>query len=131
MQEELGNTVKEPRWAIAWKFPAEEAATVVEDIFVGVGRTGVLTPTAILRPVLLSGSTVSRATLHNEDFIRDKDVRIGDTVIIHKAGEVIPEVVAVVAEKRTGTEREFIMPSACPECGQPVVRKLAKRRIGA
>ena len=123
LQEELGNTVKEPRWAIAWKFPAEEAATVVEDIFVGVGRTGVLTPTAILQPVLLSGSTVSRATLHNEDFIRDKDVRIGDTVIIHKAGEVIPEVVAVVAEKRTGTEREFIMPSACPECGQPVVRK--------
>ena len=123
LQEELGNTVKEPRWAIAWKFPAEEAATVVEDIFVGVGRTGVLTPTAILRPVLLSGSTVSRATLHNEDFIRDKDVRIGDTVIIHKAGEVIPEVVAVVAEKRTGTEQAFIMPPACPECGQPVVRK--------
>ena len=123
LQEELGNTVKEPRWAIAWKFPAEEAATVVEDIFVGVGRTGVLTPTAILQPVLLSGSTVSRATLHNEDFIRDKDVRIGDTVIIHKAGEVIPEVVAVVAEKRMGTERQFIMPSACPECGQPVVRK--------
>ena len=123
LQEELGNTVKEPRWAIAWKFPAEEAATVVEDIFVGVGRTGVLTPTAILQPVLLSGSTVSRATLHNEDFIRDKDVRIGDTVIIHKAGEVIPEVVTVVAEKRTGTEREFIMPAACPECGRPVVRK--------
>ena len=123
LQEELGNTVKEPRWAIAWKFPAEEAATVVEDIFVGVGRTGVLTPTAILQPVLLSGSTVSRATLHNEDFIRDKDVRIGDTVIIHKAGEVIPEVVAVVAEKRMGTERQFIMPSTCPECGRPVVRK--------
>ena len=123
LQEELGNTVKEPRWAIAWKFPAEEAATVVEDIFVGVGRTGVLTPTAILQPVLLSGSTVSRATLHNEDFIRDKDVRIGDTVIIHKAGEVIPEVVAVVAEKRMGTERQFIMPSTCPECGEPVVRK--------
>lgn len=126
LQEELGNTVKEPRWAIAWKFPAEEATTVVEDIFVGVGRTGVLTPTAILQPVLLSGSTVSRATLHNEDFIRDKDVRIGDTVIIHKAGEVIPEVVAVVAEKRMGTERQFIMPSTCPECGEPVVRKLGE-----
>lgn len=123
LQEELGSTAKEPRWAVAWKFPAEEAETVVEDIFVGVGRTGVLTPTAILRPVLLSGSTVSRATLHNEDFIRDKDVRIGDTVIIHKAGEVIPEVVSVRTEKRTGAEREFLMPSECPECGKPVVRK--------
>lgn len=123
MQEELGNTVKEPRWAIAWKFPAEEAMTIVEDIFIGVGRTGVLTPTAILRPVLLSGSTVSRATLHNEDFVRDKDVRIGDTVIIHKAGEVIPEVIAVVLEKRSGNEIEFLMPTECPECGQAVVRK--------
>ena len=126
LQEELGSTVKEPRWAIAWKFPAEEAATVVEDIFVGVGRTGVLTPTAILRPVLLSGSTVSRATLHNEDFIREKDVRIGDTVIIHKAGEVIPEVISVVRAKRTGTEREFIMPQECPECGKPVIRKMGE-----
>ncbi|HWR31833.1 MAG TPA: NAD-dependent DNA ligase LigA [Negativicutes bacterium] len=123
LQEELGNTVKDPRWAIAWKFPAEEAMTVVEDIFVGVGRTGVLTPTAILQPVLLSGSTVSRATLHNEDFIREKDVRIGDTVVIHKAGEVIPEVIAVVAEKRTGAEQTYAMPTECPECGQPVVRK--------
>ncbi len=123
LQEELGNTVKEPRWAIAWKFPAEEALTIVEDIFVGVGRTGVLTPTAILRPVLLSGSTVSRATLHNEDFIREKDVRIGDAVVIHKAGEVIPEVVSVVTENRTGSETEFIMPTECPECGKPVVRK--------
>ena len=123
LQEELGSTVKEPRWAIAWKFPAEEAMTVVEDIFVGVGRTGVLTPTAILQPVLLSGSTVSRATLHNEDFIREKDVRIGDTVVIHKAGEVIPEVVSVVAEKRTGTEKQFVMPAECPECGKPVIRK--------
>ncbi|MBP2666902.1 MAG: ligA [Firmicutes bacterium] len=123
LQEELGSTVKEPRWAIAWKFPAEEAATVVEDIFVGVGRTGVLTPTAILQPVLLSGSTVSRATLHNEDFIREKDVRIGDTVIIHKAGEVIPEVISVVKAKRTGAEQVFIMPQECPECGKPVIRK--------
>ena len=123
LQEELGNTVKEPRWAIAWKFQAEEAETVVEDIFVGVGRTGVLTPIAILQPVLLSGSTVSRATLHNEDFIREKDVRIGDTVIIHKAGEVIPEVISVVVEKRTGAEREFAMPAVCPECGKPVIRK--------
>ena len=123
LQEELGNTVKEPRWAIAWKFPAEEARTVVEDIFVGVGRTGVLTPTAILQPVLLSGSTVSRATLHNEDFIREKDVRIGDTVVIHKAGEVIPEVMSVVTEQRTGLEKIFVMPTECPECGKPVVRK--------
>ena len=122
-QEELGNTVKEPRWAIAWKFPAEEATTIVEDIFIGVGRTGVLTPTAILRPVLLSGSTVSRATLHNEDFIREKDVRIGDTVIIHKAGEVIPEVISVVVGLRNGAEQEFVMPEQCPECGTPVVRK--------
>lgn len=126
LQEELGSTVKEPRWAIAWKFPAEEAATVVEDIFVGVGRTGVLTPTAILRPVLLSGSTVSRATLHNEDFIREKDVRIGDTVIIHKAGEVIPEVISVVRAKRTGAEQVFIMPQECPECGKPVIRKMGE-----
>jgi DNA ligase (NAD+) len=123
LQEELGNTAKEPRWAIAWKFPAEQAVTVVEDIFIGVGRTGVLTPTAILRPVFVAGSTVSRATLHNEDFIREKDVRIGDTVIIHKAGEVIPEVVSVMTEKRTGSETKFVMPSECPECGKPVVRK--------
>ena len=123
LQEELGNTAKEPRWAIAWKFPAEQAVTVVEDIFIGVGRTGVLTPTAILRPVFVAGSTVSRATLHNEDFIREKDVRIGDTVIIHKAGEVIPEVVSVLVEKRTGSETEFVMPAECPECGKPVVRK--------
>lgn len=123
LQEELGATAKEPRWAIAWKFPAEEAATVVEDIFVGVGRTGVLTPTAILKPVLLSGSTVSRATLHNEDFIKEKDVRIGDTVIIHKAGEVIPEVISVLLERRTGEEQEFTMPNECPECGKAVVRK--------
>ena len=123
LQEELGNTAKEPRWAIAWKFPAEQAVTVVEDIFIGVGRTGVLTPTAILRPVFVAGSTVSRATLHNEDFIREKDVRVGDTVIIHKAGEVIPEVVSVLVEKRTGSETEFAMPAECPECGKPVVRK--------
>ena len=126
LQEELGSTVKEPRWAIAWKFPAEEAATVVEDIFIGVGRTGVLTPTAILQPVLLSGSTVSRATLHNEDFIREKDVRIGDTVIIHKAGEVIPEVISVVIAKRTGAEQAFLMPQECPECGKPVIRKMGE-----
>lgn len=122
-QEALGFTAKEPRWAIAYKFPAEQAVTEVEDIFIRVGRTGVLTPTAILRPVRLAGSTVSRATLHNEDYIRDKDIRIGDTVTIHKAGEIIPEVVAVVPGRRTGGEREFAMPGVCPECGGAVVRQ--------
>ncbi|SMC46591.1 NAD-dependent DNA ligase LigA [Sporomusa malonica] len=121
-QRALGSTAKDPRWAIAYKFPAEQAATVVEDIFVRVGRTGVLTPTAILRPVRLAGSTVSRATLHNADFIEEKDIRIGDTVIVHKAGEIIPEVIAVVENRRTGSEQPFIMPAACPECEQPVVR---------
>lgn len=122
-QQQLGATARDPRWAIAYKFPAEKATTVVEDIFIGVGRTGVLTPTAILKPVRLAGTTVSRATLHNEDYIQDKDIRIGDTVLVHKAGEIIPEVVAVVTEKRTGDEQEFIMPSYCPECGGPVIRK--------
>lgn len=122
-QQVLGATAKDPRWAIAFKFPAEQATTVVEDIFIGVGRTGILTPTAILRPVQLAGSVVSRATLHNEDYIQEKDIRIGDTVIIHKAGEVIPEVVSVVKEKRTGREQPFIMPKTCPECGSPATRK--------
>lgn len=121
-QQALGYTAKDPRWAIAYKFPAEQAITVVEDIFVGLGRTGVLTPTAILRPVAVAGSIISRATLHNQDFIEEKDIRIGDTVVIHKAGEVIPEVVSVVIEKRTGEERMFIMPTTCPECEGQVVR---------
>jgi len=125
-QAALGSTAKDPRWAIAFKFPAEQAVTVVEDIFVGVGRTGVLTPTAILRPVRLSGSTVSRATLHNADYINDKDIRIGDTVVIHKAGEIIPEVVAVVDGRRTGSEQSFVMPADCPECGAPVIRQLGE-----
>ena len=125
-QEKLGFTSKEPRWAIAWKFPAAEAITTVEDIFVGVGRTGVLTPTAILSPVLLSGSTVSRATLHNDDYIREKDIRIGDTVVIHKAGEIIPEVLRVLTEKRTGEEKVFSMPADCPECGGSVSRKVGE-----
>ncbi|MGI6092549.1 MAG: NAD-dependent DNA ligase LigA [Veillonellaceae bacterium] len=122
-QQALGATAKDPRWAIAYKFPAEQATTVVEDIFVGVGRTGALTPTAILRPVRLAGSVISRATLHNEDYIQEKDIRVGDTVIIHKAGEVIPEVIAVVKEKRTGKEKPFVMPGICPECGSSAVRK--------
>lgn len=121
-QRLLGNTSKSPRWAVAYKFPAEEAVTTVEDIIVRVGRTGVLTPTAILKPVRVAGSTVSRATLHNEDYIKEKDVRLGDQVVIHKAGDVIPEVVRVLAEKRTGKEKPYAMPSRCPECGSEVVR---------
>jgi len=121
-QAALGATSKSPRWAIAYKFPAEEAETVVRDIFVRVGRTGVLTPTASLKPVKVAGSTVSSATLHNEDIIRDKDIRIGDHVIIHKAGDVIPEIVRVLPEKRTGAERIFSMPEQCPVCETRVER---------
>jgi len=118
----LGATSKAPRWAIAYKFPAEQGETRVKDIIVRVGRTGVLTPTALLEPVRLAGSTVSRATLHNQDNIREKDIRIGDTVIVQKAGDIIPEVVNVVKEKRTGKEQNFVMPERCPECGSEVVR---------
>lgn len=121
-QAELGATSKEPRWAIAFKFPAEQAVTVIRDIILSLGRTGAVTPTAVLEPVRLSGSTVSRATLHNEDYINAKDIRIGDSVIIQKAGEIIPEVVEVVREKRSGTEQVFSMPETCPGCGGPVVR---------
>ena len=122
-QRELGFTAKSPRWAIAYKFPAEQVATVVQDIVISVGRTGVLTPTALLCPVLVAGSTVSRATLHNIDNIREKDIRIGDQVLLQKAGDVIPEVVRVLLEKRTGQEWLFEMPCSCPECGSPTVRK--------
>ena len=122
-QARLGNTVKIPRWAIAYKFPPEQAETTLRDIVIQVGRTGVLTPTAVLDPVKLSGSTISRATLHNEDFIAEKDIRIGDRVIINKAAEIIPEVLRVAVEKRTGEEKVFHMPAECPECGWPVVRK--------
>ena len=122
-QNLLGATGKDPRWAVAFKFPPEQAETTVEDIILQVGRTGVLTPTAVLTPVRLSGSTISRATLHNEDFIKEKDIRIGDRVVINKAGEIIPEVLWVVFEKRTGEEKEFTMPVTCPECDWPVVRR--------
>lgn len=118
----LGTTVKYPKWAIAYKFPPEEAETVVEDIIIGVGRTGALTPTAVLRPVFLAGSTISRATLHNEDNIREKDIRIGDHVYVHKAGDVIPEVASVIKNSRTGKEKIFSMPRFCPECGSPALR---------
>ena len=120
LQEELGFTAKSPRWAISYKFPAEQVETVVEDIIIRVGRTGVLTPTAVLKPVSVAGSTVSRATLHNLDNIRVKDICIGDHVLLHKAGDVIPEVVRVLPEKRTGKERAFEMPDLCPECQSPV-----------
>ncbi|EKP94545.1 DNA ligase, NAD-dependent [Thermaerobacter subterraneus DSM 13965] len=121
-QRQLGATARSPRWAIAYKFPAEKARTRVRDILVSVGRTGALTPVAVLDPVLLAGTTVSRASLHNADYIREKDVRIGDLVVVHKAGEIIPEVVEVVKEARTGAERPFSMPERCPACGSPVVR---------
>lgn len=122
-QRILGATGKDPRWATAYKYPPEQAETTLEDIDWRVGRTGVLTPTAVLTPVKLSGSVISRATLHNEDFIRAKDIRIGDRVIINKAGEIIPEVLRVVAEKRTGDEKEVEIPSVCPECGWCVERQ--------
>lgn len=120
--EILGTTVKSPRWSIAYKFPAEEVMTTLLDIELNVGRTGVVTPTAILDPVKVAGSTVGRATLHNEDLIREKDIRIGDKVVIKKAGDIIPEVVNVVFDHRTGDEVEFHMPSHCPECESELVR---------
>lgn len=122
-QRILGATGKDPRWATAYKYPPEQAETTLEDIDWRVGRTGVLTPTAVLTPVKLSGSVISRATLHNENFIRAKDIRIGDRVIINKAGEIIPEVLRVVVEKRTGGEKEVEIPNVCPECGWCVERQ--------
>lgn len=121
-QVELGTTAKSPRWAIAYKFPAEEVVTTLKNIELTVGRTGVITPTAILEPVQVAGTTVQRASLHNEDLIREKDIRIGDQVVIKKAGDIIPEVVNVITEKRTGNEQEFTMPTHCPECESELVR---------
>lgn len=122
-REALGNTSKFPRWSIAYKYPAEKQTTVIRDIKVQVGRTGVLTPLAILDTVHIAGSNVSRATLHNLDFIREKDIRIGDTVVIQKAGDIIPAVVEVIKDKRSGDEIEFKMPEHCSECGAPIVRE--------
>ncbi len=122
-REILGSTAKFPRWAIAYKYPAEKQTTVVRDIKVQVGRTGVLTPLAILDTVRIAGSNVSRATLHNIDYIQEKDIRIGDTVVIEKAGDIIPAVVEVIKEDRSGNETVFEMPSKCPECGADVVRE--------
>ncbi len=123
LQEKLGYTGKSPRWGVAYKFPAERVTTIVEDIKVQVGRTGALTPVAHLKSVLVAGSVVSRATLHNEDEIRRLDIRLGDTVVIQKAGDVIPEVVEVLKSLRTGQEKKFQMPRRCPICGSSVMRK--------
>lgn len=122
-QERLGTISRSPRWAIAYKFPAREEFTRVKDILVQVGRTGALTPVAVLEPVSIGGATISRATLHNEDELRRKDVRIGDTVVVERAGDVIPEVVSVIKSKRIGTEKEFRMPDRCPVCGAEVMKE--------
>ncbi len=125
-QTRLGRTAKTVRWAIAYKFAAEQATTLVEDIQVQVGRTGVLTPVAHLKPVKVAGSTVSRATLHNQDEIKRLDIKIGDTVVIQKAGDVIPDIVKVLPKLRTGKEKAFVMPKLCPVCGSPVVRHITE-----
>ena len=122
-QKRLGQTAKNPRWAIAYKFAAKQRTTKVRDILLQVGRTGAMTPVADLEPVALGGITVTRATLHNEDEVRRKDIRIGDTVLIERAGDVIPEVVKVIVEKRDGSERSFVMPTTCPVCGSKIVRE--------
>jgi DNA ligase (NAD+) len=121
-RDSMGYTAKSPRWAIAYKFPAEQKKTKLIDIIVEVGRTGTITPTAILEPVRLAGTTVSRATLHNEDYIDEKDIRIGDTVLVQKAGDIIPQVVEVIKEERTGEEIKFKLPDKCPVCSEPTVR---------
>ncbi len=132
-REKLGTTYKTPKWAIAYKYPPEAKETILKDIVCQVGRTGVITPMAILEPVKVAGSTISKTTLHNEDFIKEKDLRIGDTVVIQKQGDVIPEVIKVVKEKRTGEEKDFEMPKVCPVCGSQAVREegeAATRCIG-
>lgn len=123
LREELGATSKTPRWAVAYKYPPERKETILKDIICQVGRTGAITPMAILEPVSIAGSTISKTTLHNEDFIKEKDLKIGDTVVIQKAGDVIPEIVEVKKEKRTGNEKEFTMPKVCPVCGAKAVRE--------
>jgi len=123
LRDRLGAKARSPRWAVAFKFPPEQARTKLLDIEVNVGRTGALTPVAVLKPVYVGGVTVSHATLHNPDFIEEKDVRIGDTVVIQRAGDVIPEIVRVVKEERTGEEQKFVMPENCPICGSEVVKE--------
>ena len=128
-REILGSTVKVPRWAVAYKYPPEKKETILKDIVCQVGRTGVITPMAILEPVKVAGSTISKTTLHNEDFIKEKDLKIGDTVVIQKAGDVIPEIVEVVKSKRTGEEKDFEMPHKCPVCGADAVREEGEAAI--
>ena len=128
-REILGSTVKVPRWAVAYKYPPEKKETILKDIVCQVGRTGVITPMAILEPVKLAGSTISKTTLHNEDFIKEKELKIGDTVVIQKAGDVIPEIVEVVKEKRKGNEKNFEMPRTCPVCGAIAVREEGEAAI--
>ncbi len=122
LQRDLGVVGREPRWAIAYKFPATQSVTQLLDIRVNVGRTGSINPYAVLEPVDVAGATVQQATLHNEDYIKAKDLRIGDWVVVERAGEVIPQVVTPITERRTGEEREFVFPKRCPSCGEPVVR---------
>ncbi|MEE0127496.1 MAG: NAD-dependent DNA ligase LigA [Clostridia bacterium] len=123
LREKMGTTSKVPRWAIAYKYPPEKKETKLEDIVCQVGRTGAITPMAILNPVKVAGSTISKTTLHNEDFIKEKDIRVGDTIVVQKAGDVIPEILEVKKEKRKGTEVIFEMPKVCPVCGAPVIRE--------
>ncbi|MDQ2085945.1 NAD-dependent DNA ligase LigA [Herbivorax sp. ANBcel31] len=122
-REQLGSTSKAPKWAVAYKYPAEIKETVIKKIWVNVGRTGVLTPNAVLEPVPIAGTTVSKATLHNMDYIEERDIRIGDSVKIRKAGDIIPEVIEVIEQKRSGKEQPFVMPQKCPECDADVVRE--------
>ncbi|MCL2355084.1 MAG: NAD-dependent DNA ligase LigA, partial [Oscillospiraceae bacterium] len=129
LRETIGTTSKTPKWAIAYKYPPEQKETTVKDITCQVGRTGVITPMAILEPVTVAGSTISKTTLHNEDFIKEKDLKIGDRVLIQKAGDVIPEVVSVLIAKRTGNEIEFEMPKTCPACGADAIREEGEAAI--
>ena len=122
MQEDLGYRGKDPRWALAYKYAGEEAVTRLTDIVIAVGRTGAVTPNAVLEPVQIGGVIVKAATLHNEDYVRDLDIRVGDKVLVKRAGEVIPKVLRALTELRDGSEREWVMPDSCPECGQPLVR---------
>ena len=128
-QDVLGTTAKDPKWATAYKYPPEEVETIINDITINVGRTGVLTPTGELQAVFVSGTNVSRVTLHNQDFITEKDIRIGDHVVIHKAAEIIPEVIRVLPEKRTGNEVPFAIPNQCPVCESPAVRREGEAAI--
>ena len=123
LREKVGTTFKTPRWAVAYKYPPEKKETLLKDIICQVGRTGAITPMAILEPVNVAGSKISKTTLHNEDYIKQNDIRIGDTVLIQKAGDVIPEVVGVVKSKRNGTEKVFSMPTVCPVCGAEAIRE--------